>query len=211
MAGFERGCPGGKPTEMSVQPELGKDAIRSAMRQKLRGLDGAQRADWSAAILNSILSSESWRSAKSVLLFVPMVDEPDLWALAPQCLADGKALALPRFARPKGEYESALVTDLDRDLQPGQYGIKEPGPHCPAAPVNQLDLILVPGVAFAPGGHRLGRGKGFYDRLLQGVCGVRMGVAFDFQIVDQLPIAPHDERLNLIVTPTRWLSCAART
>jgi 5-formyltetrahydrofolate cyclo-ligase len=66
-------------------------------------------------------------------------------------------------------------------------------------------LVLVPGVAFDSHGRRLGRGKGFYDQLLAFVRGTKCGVAFDEQIVPEIPIEPHDVRLNCILTPTRWI------
>jgi 5-formyltetrahydrofolate cyclo-ligase len=74
-----------------------------------------------------------------------------------------------------------------------------------SAPLNRLDFILVPGVAFDLHGRRLGRGRGFYDQLLANVRGRTCGVAFDEQIVRDVPIEPHDVSLNCILTPTRWV------
>ena len=71
--------------------------------------------------------------------------------------------------------------------------------------LNRLDLALVPGLGFDARGHRLGRGKGHYDRLLAGFTGMKIGVAFDFQIVTEVPREPHDIALDAVVTPTRWL------
>jgi 5-formyltetrahydrofolate cyclo-ligase len=72
-----------------------------------------------------------------------------------------------------------------------------------------LDLILVPGVAFDLQGRRLGRGKGYYDQLLGALHGTRCGVAFDQQVVDEIPMAPHDMTLHCILTPTRWVELKA--
>ena len=80
-------------------------------------------------------------------------------------------------------------------------------PDCEPAPLNRLDLVLVPGVAFDAQGRRLGRGKGFYDRLLAKVRGHKCGVAFDVQIVSGLPEEPHDVRVDSILTPSRWHLC----
>jgi 5-formyltetrahydrofolate cyclo-ligase len=68
-----------------------------------------------------------------------------------------------------------------------------------------LDFILVPGVAFDLSGRRLGRGKGYYDRLLKQTRGTTCGVAFDEQIVGEIPVEPHDLNVNCILTPTRWI------
>jgi len=70
---------------------------------------------------------------------------------------------------------------------------------------NRLDLILVPGIAFDLRGRRLGRGKGYYDRWLPALRGKTCGVAFDEQIVDDIPLEPHDVVVNCILTPTRWI------
>ncbi|HTG44362.1 MAG TPA: 5-formyltetrahydrofolate cyclo-ligase, partial [Verrucomicrobiae bacterium] len=73
------------------------------------------------------------------------------------------------------------------------------------APLNRLDFVLVPGVAFDSTGRRLGRGRGFYDQLLAGVTGIKCGVALDEQIVEKLPTEAHDIAMDYILTPTRWL------
>ena len=109
----------------------------------------------------------------------------------------------------KSEYIAANLRDqakdIAKDLSHGQFGIREPSGHCIAVPPNRLDLILVPGVAFDSHGRRLGRGKGFYDQLLESVRGTTCGVAFDEQIVESVPVEPHDVHLNCILTPTRWI------
>jgi len=70
--------------------------------------------------------------------------------------------------------------------------------------------ILVPGVGFSPSGGRLGRGRGYYDRMLADLPGVRCGVAFDLQVISELPLEPHDARLDHLVTPSLCLSISSR-
>jgi 5-formyltetrahydrofolate cyclo-ligase len=74
--------------------------------------------------------------------------------------------------------------------------------------LNRLDLVLVPGVGFDLQGRRLGRGRGFYDRLLADVDGIKCGVAFEEQVVSEIPVGPRDVRLNFILTPTRCVEVA---
>jgi len=95
------------------------------------------------------------------------------------------------------------VNDLAVDTHVGEFGVIEPVAACPVIPPNRLDFVVVPGVAFTLDGRRIGRGKGFYDRLLARVDGVKCGVAFDEQIVEMIPLEPHDIRMDWIVTPTR--------
>jgi 5-formyltetrahydrofolate cyclo-ligase len=112
---------------------------------------------------------------------------------------------LPAFIPGTSVYTARQIVEPVRDLVPGKFGIREPAAHCPEVPLNRLDLALVPGIAFDVSGGRLGRGKGFYDRLLPAVNGLKCGVAFDEQIVDAVPVGPMDVRLNCILTPTRWI------
>jgi len=134
-----------------------------------------------------------------------MPDEPDLWPLAAQAIKSGKQVALPRYVAATGQYEAAVITDPSAEMLPGRFGIHEPAPHCNIADSKQLDLVLVPGLAFDRHGFRLGRGKGYYDRLLAAVSGTTCGVAFDIQLISTMPVEPHDVRLNCILTPTQCL------
>ena len=145
-----------------------------------------------------------WRGATRVLLYAPLPDELDVLPLLRNALLSGKQLALPRFDPIQKSYLACQVLNLDDDLRVGHYGIREPGINCRVIPLNRLDFVLVPGVAFAMDGRRLGRGKGIYDRLLTSVRGSKCGAGFDEQIVDGLPEEPHDIRLDCILTPTRW-------
>lgn len=184
-------------------------AAKAALRAQIRAELGRFSADARLAAsreLRARLSGQScWAAARTVMLFAPLADEPDVWPLVDEALRAGKAVALPRFAPDRLEYEAALVADATRDVQPGRFGIREPRPGCPLAPLEQLDLVLVPGVAFDPHGRRLGRGKGYYDRLLARVRGVKCGVGFDLQVVAEVPAGAQDGTLDCLLTPTRWL------
>jgi 5-formyltetrahydrofolate cyclo-ligase len=135
---------------------------------------------------------------------MPLSGEPDIWPLAAVALASGKTVTLPRFVPEFGGYQACAFAGGLTDLAPGQFGIGEPAAHCPTFSLKQLDLALVPGIGFTLDGGRLGRGKGYYDRLLAEVPGFKCGVAFDCQVTTSLPMEPHDVRLNCILTPTRW-------
>jgi 5-formyltetrahydrofolate cyclo-ligase len=77
-------------------------------------------------------------------------------------------------------------------------------------PLKRLDLALAPGLGFDESGRRLGRGQGYYDRLLAEIIGAKCGVAFDEQVVGQLPAQEHDVSMNFILTPTRWLEVSTQ-
>jgi len=182
-----------------------KTAIRQQFRVLARSIAPEQAAAASEDLRKHLLGSPYWQQAQRILMFYPLNDEPDITPLLEQALTAGKTIALPRYNSSLGVYEAALIRSLTEDLVPGRFGVREPSPNCPALPLNQLDLTLVPGIAFDASGRRLGRGKGFYDRLLPGTTGMTLGLAFDWQESDALPTEPHDVELNAILTPTRWL------
>jgi len=147
-----------------------------------------------------------WKAARSVLFYSPIAGELDLTPLIQTALEAGKVVLLPRYDAKAGSYEAVRVAGLKADCAPGKFGIAEPGAHCPAYPLKSLDLALAPGLGFDLAGRRLGRGRGFYDRLLAQVAGAKCGVAFDQQIVGEIPAEGHDVPVDFILTPTRWLT-----
>jgi 5-formyltetrahydrofolate cyclo-ligase len=146
-----------------------------------------------------------WKQAQSILFYAPIGHELDLWPLLIEALAIGKTVALPSFNTETNFYTACQIREPARDLKLGKFGIREPAEHCSLMAIYRLDLVLVPGIAFDLHGHRLGRGKGFYDLLLTLVRGTTCGVAFDEQIVSEIPVESHDISVNCILTPTRWI------
>lgn len=181
-----------------------KAALRTQIRAHLEKMPAAERATASTEICLRLKDQEIWKSARSILFYAPLPEEPDIWPLLDDAFALGKTVALPRFAAEQKRYAACRIQNTHVDLQSGRFGIREPTNLCAKISLNELDLILVPGIAFDLNGHRLGRGKGFYDHLLALVRGLTCGVAFDQQIVSEIPIEPHDVRLSCILTPTRW-------
>jgi 5-formyltetrahydrofolate cyclo-ligase len=124
---------------------------------------------------------------------MPIKDEVDTRELVRDALRE-KAVLLPYVAQER--IYAGAITDLD-DLSRGPYGTLEPATKRPAA---EIDLVLVPGVAFDRSRHRLGYGKGYYDAFLRGVPAVKVGVAFARQIVPSIPAEAHDVQMDIVVT-----------
>jgi 5-formyltetrahydrofolate cyclo-ligase len=182
-----------------------KQLLRDQVRAGVRQLSVSARAGAAAATCARLRTTPIWQAAQSVLMFAPLADEPDIWPLLGEALTAGKQVSLPSYVPGPNVYVARRIGDLVRDLVVGKFGVREAAPHCAEIPLNQLDLVLVPGVAFDARGRRLGRGKGFYDRLLADVRGAKCGVAFDEQMVATVPVGPRDIPLNCILTPTRWI------
>jgi 5-formyltetrahydrofolate cyclo-ligase len=174
-----------------------KTELRARMREEAKRHSAEERAAASHAICDRIRAQPIWQAARSVLLFAPTATEPDIWPLR----MDGKRVSLPSFNEQLGQYEARDILRQD-DLVPGQFGILEPAATGPLTALSTLDLVLAPGIAFALNGGRLGRGKGYYDRLLAQVKAIKIGVCFDWQMLPRIPRDGHDVVMDHIVTPT---------
>lgn len=178
---------------------------RVRLRAGLAEIGAGQRENDSAKVVERIMGDDRWRSAQNVLMFIPLKDEVNVLPLVDRAIHHRKSVFLPRFCQESGTYEAAGVSNLTIDLVPGQFGVAEPAAHCSTCSLKHLDVTLVPGLGFDRVGRRLGRGKGFYDRLLAGASGVFWGTGLDFQLVPELPGEPHDVVLNCIITPAHWI------
>jgi 5-formyltetrahydrofolate cyclo-ligase len=186
-----------------------KERCRREIRDRLRARDLAAREPESARLRQRLVGLAEWQAARAILLFHPLRSEPDILPLLWQALADRRVVALPARDPGTGDYVVRQVMTAETDLVPGPLGILEPSGAAPILPWNQLDFLVVPGLGFSPDGWRLGRGRGHYDRLLARASGFRCGVAFDEQLLAELPTEPHDRRLDCILTPSRGWRCSA--
>jgi 5-formyltetrahydrofolate cyclo-ligase len=190
---------------MSLDSTFDKTDWRRRFRAGLKGLSQAQRDEASAMARDLLRLQTVWQQAGVILFYAATPGELDLSPLITEALQAGKRAALPGFVNETGTYQAFEISHLTRDCAPGKFGIAEPAAHCPPISLKRLDLVLAPGLGFDLSGRRLGRGQGFYDRLLAGIAGAKCGVAFDLQVVAQIPAAGHDVSMNYILTPTRWL------
>lgn len=158
----------------------------------------------SLRIQERFLDSEGYRQAGCIGLYCAFMNEVQTELVARHALADGKLLAYPRVS---GAVLEFVQVSGSGELAPGAFGILEPiGER--GVPLAELDLLVVPGVAFDLLGNRLGYGRGFYDRSLANCCPThleRVGFAYEFQLVDRLPASDHDVLLTQLVTEQRLI------
>jgi 5-formyltetrahydrofolate cyclo-ligase len=184
-----------------------KRALRDRIVRERDALSTGDRLNAGAAIVAAIAARADFRAAGTVLLSLSFRSEWDTGPLLAAALAAGKTLAAPRVHAKSRMLEVSRVANPDLDLAPGFQGILEPLPHCAPVALAAIDWVLVPGVAFDPHGYRIGYGGGYYDRLLPLLGGDarRISGAFELQIVDRVPTAPHDLTVDAIVTERRTL------
>jgi len=146
-----------------------------------------------------------WQDAKRIGLYAPFHNEVDTRLVFEHGLKEDKVMAFPRVTG-VGEMEY-LREDAWSDMVPNQWGILEPAHSSEKVPAGELDLVVVPGVAFSRDGYRLGLGGGYFDRLLGalGPDALSVGFAYAFQVLDSLPHEAHDRRVSRIVTEQGFL------
>ena len=193
-----------------MQPNIQvvKAALRKQIRASLQKISPAVRETVSAQARALLKEQSIWKNATSVLFFAPVSNEVDVWPLLEEDIHMGKTAALPRFDAEDQSYVAGRVQNLRSEIVTGEFGIREPAVKCAEIPFGKFDLVLVPGVAFDLRGCRLGRGRGFYDRLLTEVHGIKCGVAFDEQIVNEVPAGTLDIEVDFILTATRCVKVA---
>ena len=166
------------------------------MRQLNRALDSRQRLRASAAIFSAVERLPEFRAARTVAVFAALPDEPATDEVLARW-ASTRRVVLPRV---EGDAMRFYACRPDA-LVFGAFGILEPQGERPC-PAGEIDLVVCPGVAFTAGGRRLGRGRGYYDRYLGDPAfrGFRVGVCYAHQLVDDLPVEPHDVRMDRVIT-----------
>jgi len=188
-----------------------KQAIRKDILALREQLAPDTRAAYSAAINRRLLHLPEYRQAKVVLGYMNFGAEfaSELWV--EQVLADGKQLVLPRVNHHTNRLDLYRVDDLESQLAAGLWGIREPiAERCERLErLNEVEFVLLPGVAFACDGARLGYGKGFYDRLLARMTHgpALVAAAFAMQIVAQIPQEETDIKVAWIVTEHETIVC----
>jgi 5-formyltetrahydrofolate cyclo-ligase len=178
-----------------------KVAIRKEIRASLQKMRDRNRR--SEDICEAIISHPTWRRSTIVAIFAPMDHEPDIELLWRH--AEGKTMCYPTIRQGGLDFISVAGPD---SVIIGQFGFREPVfDQARVIPPDTFDLVLVPGAAFTANGDRLGRGGGFFDRLLSspGFRAFKVGVCFDRQILNEVPMEAHDQRVHRVVTESGWL------
>ena len=180
-----------------------KSELRKQILSRREALGAAQRASLSKTITARLLALPSYESARCVMAYMSIGSEFDTAAFVSDLRARRKTLVLPRAPRGSRTLELYTVRDLEHDLAAGVWGIREPRSDiCRAAQVDEIDFVLVPGVAFTTRCERLGYGGGFYDQLITQFSRrpPLVAGAFALQIVSQLPLSPRDQLIDAVVT-----------
>ena len=186
-----------------------KRRLRTLLRQRRRALSAQDVRKNSQRIATRLCAQAMFHQARQILLYSSDENEVETEGLWQAACRRGIDVYYPRVTADKQEVEFVRRHD-NEPLIPGVFDILVPPGENLLTSVAQTDLVLIPGVGFDRAGHRLGRGRGYYDRVLRDLLAgaLRVGLAYDYQIVSHIPIDEHDERVDYIVTEKRLIECA---
>lgn len=186
-----------------MKGELRRDVLKSRT-----AMSPVQVLEKSVMILERLLELEEYRQASTLMAYLDFRNEVQTGALVTATMAQGKKVAVPVTDIPNHRLTPSLLVDFPGDLQPGAWGILEPKPGClrPLDPL-ELDLVIVPGVAFDLQGNRLGYGGGFYDRFLPRTRpgAFYVALAFELQVRPEVYPGAHDVPMHCLVTEDRLI------
>jgi 5-formyltetrahydrofolate cyclo-ligase len=184
---------------------MAKNKLRQAMLARRKQLGSALCHTLSRQIQQTLIAANCFQQAKSLALYSQVNNEVETGELLEAALRAGKQVCFPRVNGAQLLFCRVLSA---AELSPGTFGVAEP-PAQQELRVADLDLIVVPGVAFDRAGYRLGYGRGFYDRELARASATTcsVGLCFEFQICPGLPHEAHDRPVNLVVTESQLITC----
>ncbi len=184
-----------------------KKLMRVEVVERVLALTPTERERQEAQIFEEFAMLPGWKEAKTVLLYASALpEEIGTRPFLKLALDQGKCLVLPVVNVQEKRLELRETTDPDRQLSfAGRFGIPEPRPEMRLLAIEEIDWILVPGVAFDATGARLGRGGGYYDRLLSIAASKTFTCAmlFDEQWVDRVPLESHDIKIHAMMSPAK--------
>lgn len=176
-----------------------KDTIRRDIRARKTLLTDTERAEAADRVFERLEKTPAFMMADRILMYHSLPDELSTHAFLDKWNAR-KSFFLPRV---NGVNLDILPYNRSR-LSLGSFHIEEPEGD-ETVDIDDIDLVVVPGVAYDRNGNRLGRGKGFYDRLLTGCRATKVGVGYGFQLVDEIECEPHDVSMDIVITEDRYL------
>ena len=187
--------------------------MKKEFRKKVINLRKEKDKDFikhnSDIITDKLLNLDCIKNAKNIMLYLDFNNEVSTYSLIKKLLNLGKIVSSPITLKEERKLIPSQITDLKNGIQYGAYNIREPKPECsPAINIKDLDVIIVPAVAYDKNCYRLGYGGGFYDRFLENLRkdAVTIGIAFDLQIFDEVTKEAHDAQLDYIVTESLILT-----
>jgi len=174
---------------------MNKEEIREKISEKRKQLSKQDVIDLGEKVKEKLFSLEEYKNAKTVMFFMSFGKEIHTHKIVEEALKN-KTVVVPKIV--DNEIVPCVINDFT-ELQEGRYRILEPVEIKKANP-DEIDIVLVPGIAFDKGGYRIGYGKGYYDHFLKDLNVLKIGLCMDFQVIEKIPNEELDVKINRIIT-----------
>lgn len=185
---------------------LSKSELRVRIKEEMANLDYVKKSIMDEKIRNNIYGLKDYCKAKTILTYVSKDKEVDTIELITHSISLRKTVCAPLTKKSNNSLEIRKIEDL-KDLKVGNFNILEPNEHTKVINPKNIEILFIPGLAFGIGCERLGRGGGYFDRFLLDSNGLKVGLAYEFQVFDSLPVQKHDIKMDMIITDSRLISC----
>ena len=188
---------------------LDKKALREAMIKKRKEITQDEKAKKSNAIKEKLFETEHYKNADFIFTFISTDEEIDTHNIIRESLKKGKRIGVPITLPKERKLVVSEIKDFDNELEMGFYGILSPKKeYIREISPNEVDVVLVPGLIFREDGFRIGYGGGYYDRFLRDAkSAVKIGLCYEIQIDEDIPIEMHDIPVDYIITEKRIIDC----
>ncbi|HMA83191.1 MAG TPA: 5-formyltetrahydrofolate cyclo-ligase [Candidatus Thermoplasmatota archaeon] len=186
---------------------INKEKIREQLRKQRTNKSKDFIIKNSERISENLCNLEAFKKADHILFYISYNGEVDTHNLLKKTISIDKKVYVPISNTTNHTLQLSHLSKFS-DLSPGTYGILEPKKEkIKPTSIHEIDMVLVPGVAFDQFGHRLGQGGGYYDWFLSKTDVISIGLAFEFQILKEIPLESHDQRVDLIATEKQLIEC----
>lgn len=189
---------------------MDKKIIRREILAKRAGLGKDGNISLSKKIITSLKNSDFYKNSKTIMTFISFGSEIDTHEFIKSSLSDGKRITVPVTFHESREMKPSQVLDFE-ELEPGYFNILTPKDEfIRYIDPMEIDLVIVPGAVFDKDGYRIGYGGGFYDRFLSSKINkdaIKIGIAFDLQVIDNVPREEFDVPVDFILTEKGFISC----
>jgi len=178
-----------------------KNELRKEMLYARNAISESERKEISEMIKNKLFAIDEIKHAKCIAFYISKGSEVETNAMIAEAIKQNKEVLVPHTNE---KIELVKFTSFE-DLAPAKFGVLEP--KTKMISVKQPEVVIIPGLAFDLDMHRLGYGKGYYDKLLKELNAKRIGICFDLQIIEKIPKHEHDQKLNIMISEKRILRC----
>ena len=182
-----------------------KSELRQYFKQLRRAMAYDDVLNKSKIMCDILLNTDIYKNANNIMLYMPLGNEADTSRIIHRAYVDGKKVAFPLTDSDSGVITPVYV-DVDTAFAKGAFSVMEPEKYT-IANISDVDVVVVPGIVFDANGHRIGFGKGCYDRLLREYQGVKLGFCYSSQICDDIPSDEYDICMDYIITENGFVEC----